>query len=256
MPPAVYQQPPLQEGTRVVAPEAQATACSSWAYARIHEKERSLLAGENQFPFQGGARDIFELLPSIRRELEGAGHITEIGVREAISSWSFAAVAAEAADAGRRVAYHATDITKKEGVSDLEAALAQCPGVAFQYTEANDLDVPQWRTDVMLLDTWHTYKQLAKELPRWAPYITTTLMLHDTTLFETRDEGLEGHGGKPVDEGKFLDLQRQVGLWPAVTEFLQSPEGKNWKLKERIVYNNGLTILTRVSGQALSPAAR
>jgi len=69
-------------------------------------------------------------------------HITELGVREAISSWTFATVAAEAADAGRPIAYRALDITKKEGVFDLEAAMSQCPGVDFSFTEGSDLLVP------------------------------------------------------------------------------------------------------------------
>ena len=176
-------------------------------------------------------------------------------MREAISSWTFAAVAAEAADAGRAIAYHATDITKKEGVRELEAAMAQCPGVAFSYTEGSDLLIAPWRTDVMLLDTWHTYKQLAKELPIWAPYVAKTLMLHDTTLFGDRDESIEGHGGKPVDERLFQGLPPKAGLWPAVEEFLASAEGAHWRLVERIVVNNGLTILSRVSGAALGVAA-
>lgn len=247
-----YAPPPLAEGSRVVSPGAQASACSSWAYARIHVKEASLLAGDNDRPFQGGARDINELLPRIRAALVGARHITEIGVREAISSWSFAAVAAEAADAGTPIAYHASDITKKEGVADLEAALAQCPGVQFTYTEGSDLIVPPWRTDVMLLDTWHTYKQLSRELQRWAPYVASTLMLHDTTLFEDRDEDIEGHGGKPVDETHFAGLPQKAGLWAAVQEFLVSEEGKKWKVAERIIANNGLTVMQRESDEALS----
>lgn len=252
--PPPYLPPTISQGvfSRVIEPIARTCACSTWAYDRIHNKENSILSGDNSQPFQGGVKDINEFLPRIRKELTGASHITELGVREAISSWTFAAVAAEAADAGRPIAYRALDITKKDGVADLEAAMAQCPGVDFTFTEGSDLIVSPWRTDVMLLDTWHTYKQLAKELPIWTPYITKTLILHDTSLFGNRDEDLNGHGGKPVDESLFSGVLPRVGLWPAVEDFLNSAEGRNWRLVERIVDNFGLTILSRVSGEALA----
>ena len=216
------------------------------------DRDFSLVAGVNDRPFQGGAQDINELLPRIRAALVGARHISEVGVREAISSWTFAAVAAEAADAGAPVTYRALDITRQEGVADLEAALAQCPGIDFSYTEGSDLLVPPWPTEVMLLDTWHTYKQLARELPRFAPYISRTLMLHDTSLKGEVDEILEGAGGKPVDEALFAGLPQKQGLWPAIQDFLVTEEGKNWRVAERITANNGLTIMQRVSGKALS----
>jgi hypothetical protein len=76
-------------------------------------------------------------------------------------------------------------------------------------------------------------------------------MLHDTTLFGDRDESIEGHGGKPVDEALFNGLPPKAGLWPAVEEFLASAEGSNWRLVERVTVNNGLTILGRVAGKAL-----
>lgn len=42
-----------------------------------------------------------------------------------------------------------------------------------------------------------------------------------------------------------------MGLWPAVEDFLNSAEGRDWRLVERIVDDFGLTILSRVSGKAL-----
>jgi hypothetical protein len=115
------------------------------------------LRGETDKPYQQGANDINDVLETIRATLEGASHVSEVGVREAVSSWAFAAVAAQAVDQGRRFTYKALDITKREGVEDLEAALWQCPGIDFDFTEGSDLLVHPWHTEVMLLDTWHTY---------------------------------------------------------------------------------------------------
>jgi hypothetical protein len=116
--PPPYSPPSTLQGAsvRVIEPAARNCACSTWAYDRIHNKESSILSGDNLQPFQGGVKDINEFLPRIRKELLGASHITELGVREAISSWTFAAVAAEAADLGRPISYRALDITKRDGV--------------------------------------------------------------------------------------------------------------------------------------------
>jgi hypothetical protein len=182
---------------------------------------------------------------SIKASLQGATHITELGVREAVSSWAFAAMAAEAVDQGHRITYRALDITKRDGVEDLEAALWQCPGIYFEYTEGSDLLVPPWHTEVMLLDTWHSYKQLAMELPRWAPFVSKSLLLHDTSLFGEKDEDIGGYGGKEVNEALFTGLPPKVGLWPAIEEFLSTPEGLKWTIGQRVESGNGLTILVR-----------
>lgn len=38
------------------------------------------------------------------------------------------------------------------------------------------------------------------ELRRWAPLTKKYLAVQDTLVFARRDEGIAGHGGKPVDE--------------------------------------------------------
>jgi len=71
----------------------------------------------------------------------------------------------------------------------------------------------------MLLDTWHTYKQRAKELPIWTPHITKTLILLDASLFGHRDEDFNGHGGKPVDESLLMDSCQGWGFGQPLKTF-------------------------------------
>jgi hypothetical protein len=63
--------------------------------------------------------------------------------------------------------------------------------------------------------------------------------MHDTTSYEHRDEPL-------TSENTFKgDKSTGKGLWPAITEFLEShPE---WKLHKRYTNNNGITIIARVA---------
>ena len=207
----------------------------------IAEKVRAVLANE-----VWGAADISCNLPLIAALLKehAPAHVTEMGVRNAVSSWTFAQYAAERAAAGRAIEYVATDITRREPVGALDAAMAGCPGVAYAFREGDDLTIPQWDTDFLFLDTWHTYRQLAKELLRWAPRTRGVLVLHDTALFGGRDEGEEGHGEKPVDEALFSGVAPgSVGLLAAVNQFLASPAGARWRVAQQNDNCNGIMVL-------------
>ena len=69
--------------------------------------------------------------------------------------------------------------------------------------------------------------------------------MHDTTLNAEIDEA-------PLSVPKndaLLARAEKHGLWLAVTDFLASPAGAHWRLKERRTNNNGLAILERVSSE-------
>lgn len=99
-----------------------------------------------------------------------------------------------------------------------------------------------------MIDTWHSFRQLALELPRWAPYTAQAIFLHDTLLFRSRDEGDEGHGGKPVDAAQYAGVGGGAGLEAAVAGFLNSPEGAEWELLFVRQQCHGLTVLRRTRG--------
>jgi hypothetical protein len=190
--------------------------------------------------------DIDEHMPVIYEYVKEAEHATEIGVRNVVSSWAFAKAGMERVAEGKPFTYVASDITKTAAVSELDRLVLACPQIQYRFEEGDDLLIEPWETDVLMIDTWHTYRQLAAELQRWAPYAKQYILLHDTELFGAKDEGVEGHGGKPVDESLFKQAAK-VGLWPAVEEFVAG--SAEWTLHERRRNNNGLTVLKRVGRQ-------
>ena len=194
------------------------------------------------------ASDIHEHLPVIRAYVAAAATATEIGVRHGVASWAFAQGAVDRLDAGLPVTYRAADITKQPEVAALDAAMADCAGVRYSFTEADDLKVEPWHSEVLFIDTWHVYRQLFAELKRWSPYAGRYILLHDTTLFGHTDEEHWGHGGKPVEEGLYTGVAPKAGLWPAVEDFLAGDPA--WRLRERRENNNGLTVLERVAPAA------
>ena len=70
-------------------------------------------------------------------------------------------------------------------------------------------------TEVLLIDGYHNPKHIAKELDKYAPWTTQTIILHDTTLFPR--------------------------LWKSVHNFLTSHQ--DWKLVYRHTLNAGYTVL-------------
>ena len=80
-------------------------------------------------------------------------------------------------------------------------------------------------TDLLFIDTYHTYNQLRQELFMHGPSVRKYIILQDTTTYAYRDEFTNAEGG----------------LVPAIDEFLKSHT--NWKIVYKVDNCNGLTIL-------------
>jgi hypothetical protein len=114
------------------------------------------------------------------------------------------------------------------------------------FIEDSDIKCKVISTDLLFIDTWHVYGHLKRELDIWHSSTRKYIIMHDTTIYEYVSEVI--HGGRDpqresIESGLSVD-EVSKGLWPAVEEFLQShPE---WRLEQRFMYNNGLTILSRI----------
>ena len=185
--------------------------------------------------------DISEHLDSIRKYASGYSHVTEFGVRHVVSSWALAMAGLESK---RGITYIGVDITKRPEVIEFEAIVhSDCirEHINFTFIEADDLTIKPWDTDVLFIDTWHAYRQLSAELQLWAPHVRHIMMFHDTQLFGYKDEDVNGHGGKPVEESLFGGSNATQGLRPALDEFLQNYP--TWFIAEDRQNNNGLLVL-------------
>lgn len=187
--------------------------------------------------------DINEHLPTLYTYAMECSHITECGVRNAISSYAFAN-GLRGKNNGRHILI---DIC---GCEHIDIFLEECAheGIDAIFYEESDLTCPIEKTDLLFIDTWHVYGHLKRELNRWNTYTKKYIIMHDTTV--------DGEVGESVREAELHNIEKEAiesglteedirkGLWPAVEEFLiEHPE---WKLKERYTHNNGLTILQRV----------
>lgn len=187
--------------------------------------------------------DINEHLPVLFDYTKRCLSVVECGVRDIVSSWAFAYGLMGVPD------NQYTLVDPYRG-GEMDSFLTTCrdAGVNAEFVNQSDLECPLVKADLLFIDTWHVYGQLKRELNRWNASIAKYIILHDTTV--------DGEKGETIRVGWNATLQSarsgipvseiNKGLWPAVTEFLTDhPE---WTLERRLTNNNGLTILSRISG--------
>ena len=176
--------------------------------------------------------DINEHFPAIIKYGQQCDHITEMGVRGIISTWGWLAT-----NPKKLVAYDIQDpSTWGSSLQDVKDT-AQSIGTEFEFYLANVLEVEIEKTDLLFLDTWHSYKQLKAELTLHASKVQKYICFHDTTSYADHDEtSYEIWGEDWKAEG--------IGIWKAIEEFLKSnPE---WELEKRFTNNNVFTIIKKI----------
>jgi hypothetical protein len=185
--------------------------------------------------------DINEHLPTLYEYAKECTHITECGVRDAVSSYAFAY--GLVGKANNKIIQ--IDPEKTDHIDDFQYTCGLYDVNTIFY-EVSDLESPMEETDLLFIDTWHIYGQLKRELNRWHSYVKKYILLHDTTVDAWEGEAIRlSHDlEKSIKMSGFPIEEITRGLWPAVEEFLeQHPE---WTLHKRYMNNNGLTILRRV----------
>lgn len=84
-------------------------------------------------------------------------------------------------------------------------------------------------TDILFIDTLHTYKQVIGELNRHAKNVGQYIAFHDTSIYS--------QGTVSVDR------PNEAGILKAVDEFLVN--NPQWKEVYRVEYNHGLLVLEK-----------
>lgn len=153
--------------------------------------------------------DINEHLPTLRDLAKECSHITEMGVRYIVSTWAFI----EGMDKGTLVSIDYKHPSTYGGdIAKVEQACKD-KGVDFIFIEGDTREITIDKTDLLFIDTDHTYEQLSAELKKHASKAKKYIVLHDT---ESCPEML-----------------------PAIDEL------KGWKVEKHYKNNNGLTVLVR-----------
>jgi len=163
-----------------------------------------------------GAVDMWEHMETLRRLASECEHVTEFGVRYVVSTWAFLYGCP-----GTVVSYDCAYIAEMKRAEEI------CRTAGRQWTliqaDVNKIEIEP--TDLLFIDTVHTYTQLSREFRMHADKARKYIALHDTVHF-----GEEGEDHK------------RPGLWQAVQELIGQGQ---WEIKEHYPYCNGLTVLER-----------
>jgi hypothetical protein len=183
--------------------------------------------------------DINEHVPVLKSLAKECNSVIEMGVRSMVSSWGILQGLSENPSSLR--SYLGIDINRPSIESfELAKRLAQDCGIAFDFWQANNMTIDIESTDLLFIDTYHTYLHLTYELEKFSPKVNKYIAMHDTSWpYGDMDEGPCGNDSIYPQE---FDRTKR-GLWNAVVDFLERhPE---WTLYERRFNNHGFTILKR-----------
>lgn len=179
-------------------------------------------------PHGTGCIDIHEHMPVLKQYGEECKHITEMGVRGGAST-----LALRMAEPEKMISYDIRSTPQIEHIMRFS-------GPTHQFIIQDCLTVDIEKTELLFIDTLHTYNQLTAELDRHEGQVEKYIILHDTTTFARVDEHIYDHASQ-------LIKQREVsksGLRTAMEDFLA--RNSNWEIYEDRTNNNGLTILKRI----------
>lgn len=157
--------------------------------------------------------DINEHLPLLHSYASRCQHITEFGVRWGVSTMALA-----------------SGFPKKMVSYDIQPMIEEArriieSEVNFSFMQADVLTIEIEPTDLLFIDTLHTYDQLRQELALHGNKAKHYLVFHDTETF-----GVKGEDGN-------------IGIVPAITEFIHA--NPHWRIIESHTNNNGLMVLSK-----------
>ena len=162
--------------------------------------------------------DINEHLPTLLKYGRTVDHITELGVRGGCSTvtWWYA----------KPKTLRCYDIADCNAHDILMREVKGADEFDYKFIQADVLGIEIEETDLLFIDTYHTYNQLSKELELHGNKSRQYLIFHDTVTFGDRGED----GKKP-------------GIMVAVHDFVL--ENPHWSFEKVFTNNNGLTVLKR-----------
>ena len=176
--------------------------------------------------------DINEHLPTLLKYGKECEHITELGIRWVSSTWPLLL-----SNPKKMISI---DIVKHPNIDDV-IELSKEYNIDYTFIESDVLDMEIENTDLLFIDTLHTYNQLIKELELHSIKVSKYIILHDTVTFGNTDEII-------YDESSNLIKNQTVtktGLKTAALDFLNSEIGKDWLIFEEYFNNNGLLIMKK-----------
>ena len=153
--------------------------------------------------------DINEHFPLMLKYGRQSDHITEMGVRDVVSTWGWLA--------SRPKTLICYDYRKSNNIDDVYDTAAHL-GIDFAFHEADTREIQIEDTDLLFIDTEHNYDQIKAELELHGNKARKFIVFHDT--------------------GWAHEMNR------AIKEFMEA--NPHWVDEEEVTNNNGFKIIKRL----------
>lgn len=163
--------------------------------------------------------DINEHLPTLKSYADKCDHITEMGVRNVVSTWAFLA--------GNPKEMKCIDI--ENCPVQLAEQLSNKNNINFEFIIGDTTEIEIDQTDLLFIDTHHCYSHLKKELELHGNKSSKYIIMHDTS--------------KSSADPDLSHLSKGDAMMKAIMKFIEN--NSHWSIKERFTNNYGLTILER-----------
>lgn len=164
--------------------------------------------------------DTNEHFDTLKEYAAKVDHVTEMGVRDGVTTFALLA--------GKPKKMRSYDVREAKNIAGIREAAKEV-GTDFEFLLKNVLAVEIEQTDLLFIDTLHTYWQLKQELAKHSHRAKKYMIMHDTETFGSRDEQQSS--------------SMKQGLMTAILEFLEV--NKCWRLEKHYKNCNGLTVLER-----------
>lgn len=181
-----------------------------------------------------GIVDINEHLETLRHYSSLSKTVTEFGTRAGISTYALLIGRPQ-----KVISYDINHSFFKKYEDHVNDFAVKC-GTSFFFHEKDVLETEIEETDLLFIDTLHTYDQLTKELNRHSNKVKKWIILHDTKTFGYVEEGYYSNGVV----SNLVTKTDKKGLLPAIEDFLL--KNIDWGLEKIYENNNGLTILKKL----------
>jgi len=188
---------------------------------------------------QSDVRDHVPVLRSLARECSS---VVEIGIRNIVSTWGILQGLTENTEESPSYLGIDLKLPPPSSFNKLKR-IAEDLGIAFDFWQANDMTIDIPVSDMLFIDSLHTYCHLTYELETFSPQIRKYITIHDTSAPWGNSEDTQ-YRGNYSEYPQEYDRSKK-GLWPAVEDFLA--KHSEWSLLERHRNCHGFTILKRVA---------
>ncbi len=192
---------------------------------------------------QTNVNEHYETIRALAQECDS---VTELGVDEFLTAWPLLKGMADNKGAKRRD-YLAVERKPCPEVFEKVRRLALQDAIKMQYIQGNSINVKIPDTDLLLIDTFHAYPQLKKELERHHKKTRKYIVILNTETDGEQSELVRLYYYYDIDkcmhELGCSESEICVGLKKAVADFLQlHPE---WTVAAEHKNSHGMIVLNR-----------